>query len=109
MEVYSSSGDKICNLQDLPEDRAAHTLNRNILCGGTDQSVKKSCVFYESGIWKDFTWELNQKRLRHVSWMKPNGDIYLMGGGANQENTTEIISISASQSIEGFNLEHPIM
>ena len=108
MEVYSSSGDKICNLQDLPEDRDAHTLNRNIVCGGTDQSVRKSCVFFESGIWKNFSWELYTRRLRHVSWMKPNGDIYLMGG-RYEENTTEIIYPLENASLEGFNLKHPIM
>jgi len=108
VEVYSSTGNKICNLQDLPEDRFGHTLNQNIACGGVDPQVRQSCVFYESGTWNDFTWELNNPRKRHVSWKRPNGDIYLMGGG-NNEYTTEIISTSASQSIEGFNLEHPVM
>ena len=92
----------------MPEDRFGHTLNQNIACGGVDPQVRQSCVFYESGTWNDFTWELNNPRKRHVSWKRPNGDIYLIGGG-NNEYTTEIISTSASQSIEGFNLEHPIM
>ena len=82
-------------------------MNQNIACGGANKTVRQSCAFYESGTWKNFSWELNEVRKRHVSWTKPNGDIYLMGGG-NSENTTEIISISANQSIEGFNLEHPI-
>ena len=68
---------------------------------------RKTCIFYESGSWKNFTWDLIYKRHRHVTWMKPNGQIILMGGGQSNK-TSEIISISANGSKIGFALKHPI-
>ena len=101
------------------EDSLLQLWNR--LCGGANNS-SKSCIFYRGKDWEPYSFELIAERNGHVSWARPNGRFYLMGGWDSESyisgeseiessTSTEIIPQigSSKESTFGFELEYPTM
>ena len=103
-ELYLPTLGSSCTIPSLPEVRYQHTVDNDILCGGTLTS--DSCLQWSpsSGSWEELL-TLDKVRSNHVSWT-PNSGIgtYLIGGN-NEERTTTLIKPDRTQET-GFTLEY---
>ena len=61
----------------------------------------------EDDSWKTLTDNLVEARVRHTSWVTPDGDILLIGGGASP-STTKIVYQDGT-SIKSFDLKYDSM
>ena len=108
VEALTKDGTPVCTLPDLPDDRAYHTLDDHIMCGG--YYSQSSCLYYVAGKWMQYRNELKINRTHHVSWRRPDGEVVLIGGNGdnskNSKKTSEVVSSSGYQ--KGFNLQHEI-
>ena len=90
VEVISPTGNVSCSVPDLPQRRYGHTMNSNIVCGGSvtlGVDIATSCDQLTSAGWnKSHT--LKYRRSGHCSWEVEDGIILL--GGANSGTTSEI-------------------
>ena len=80
-EIYHPDRDSACELPDLPDQRAAHTQDGSLLCGGLYNF--RSCRRWNTatGAWDLVTESLTGERAGHTSWTPADGSVtYLMGG-----------------------------
>jgi len=102
VEALRSDGTPLCSLPDLPEFRRWHTMDYNLLCGGTEERFGQTCLQYGEGGWTKLSWKLQERREEHISWRRPGGDIQLFGG--EYSDTSEIVTPSGSQKV--FDLKY---
>ena len=104
VEALRSDGTPLCKMPDLPDNRAQHTLDGDILCGG--YYTRTSCLHYGSEGWTKYGWNLQQKRSEHLSWRKPDDSLQIMGG-IHSPKTSEIVTSGGSRI--GFDLKYKTM
>ena len=105
VEAITTDGTPLCKLSDLPDQRATHTIDNNIMCGGS--YTPTSCLSYVAGKWTKYGDDLKTKRYHHVSWRKPDGKVVLIGGtGTYNWKTSEVVSSSGHQ--KGFDIKHEV-
>ena len=103
-EAINSDGTRLCKLPDLPTPRAYHTMSGGMICGGHDNfDIRESCIKFENGEWVEYPWKLQEERVNHVSWTRPNGKTRLLGG-FYEPKKSEIVSETGSEA--GFPLKH---
>ena len=105
VEAITTDGTPLCTLPDLPDNRASHTVDNHILCGGGGGSTQTSCLRYVAGKWTNQRNDLKFERSWHVSWRRQDGNVMLFGGHKSK-NTSEVVSSSGHQ--KGFNLKHEV-
>ena len=49
VEALNADGSPHCTLADLPDDRVAHKMEGDLLCGGYYPETKTSCIYYHEG------------------------------------------------------------
>ena len=104
VEVISSLDSGQCKAGDLPGIYMGHTSTGRLICGGDlTLSTLRSCVTLINGSWVT-THHLLEKRSYHMSWVRPDGRVMLLGGWISR-NTTEILS-DAGDSQPGFTLRY---
>ena len=103
VEAITTNGTPLFKLSDLPDHRATHTIDNNIMCGGSHTTT--SCLSFVAGKWTKYGNDLKTKRYHHVSWRKHDGNVVLIGGGYGK-NTSEMVSSSGNQ--KGFDLKHDV-
>ena len=90
-ELYLPSIGTSCSLPNLPDIRLGHTVDNDILCGGSQ--TLDTCLQWnpDTGNWQQSSVKLNYERYDHVSWSPKSGTgIYLMGGDSYPKTTTLI-------------------
>ena len=102
-EVLFTNGSSICELPLMSKPKSFHTQSGLTACGG-DASDIWSCIKFEDGSWTTLTDNLVEKRGDHSSWVNPDGDILLIGGGGSL-TTTEIVYQDGT-SIRSFDLKY---
>ena len=75
-EIYNPVTRKSCSLPQFSEERAGHSQDGALTCGGGE----KTCVKWSpvSGTWKQ-SHTLREARGAHLSWETASG-VYLLGG-----------------------------
>ena len=101
VEAISLDGTPLCTLPDLPDARRRQTLDGHIMCGGSP--TKTSCLHYVAGKWTRFRRNFVNSRSDHVSWMRPDGEVVLLGGEFSKK-TSEVVTASGKQT--GFDLKY---
>jgi len=97
------------NWPDLPDCRLGHTLDGNMLCGGTgcdkrDTTTQTTCLHLNNEhSWKSYPWRMKAARYNHLSWKRPDGAIQLMGGYRRSGYTSEVVTPSGS--VDGFRMK----
>ena len=102
-EVLFTNGSSICELPQLSQSKREHTQSGLTACGGSD-TIGRSCIKFEAGSWTTLTDNLVVERYFHSSWVTPDGDILLIGGGYSP-TTTEIVYQNGT-SIRSFDLKY---
>ena len=85
-ELFLPSGGTSCVLPSLPDIRARHTVDNNIICGG--EWSRDTCLKWspDTGSWEALL-TLDIYRDLHVSWTPECGrGTYLMGGWHDTNN-----------------------
>ena len=78
VESLDNGGINLCEMPELPDERIGHTMDNNMICGGSH--TKNSCLEYADGMWSKLPWLLQHERYFHSSWFRPdNGEIILLG------------------------------
>ena len=103
VEALTTNGTPLCTLLDLPDKREDHTIDNNIMCGGTH--TPSSCLHYTAGKWIKYRNDLKINRSYHVSWRRPDGEVMLIGG-AESKKTSELVTSEGHP--KGFNLQHEV-
>ena len=101
VEALRSDGTPLCKMPDLPDNRADHTMDGDILCGG--YYTRTSCLHYGSEGWTKYGWNLQQKRSQHLTWRRPDDSLQIMGGSLSPK-TSEIVTSGGSRI--GFDLKY---
>jgi len=101
VEAISLDGTPLCTLPDLPDARRRHTMDGHLLCGGYDTYT--SCLHYIAGKWTRFRRNFVKSRSYHVSWMRPDGEVVLLGGEYSMK-TSEVVTASGEQ--RSYDLKH---
>ena len=108
VELYNLLTKTSCELPDLPEDRYYHTSEDGVICGGGDTTaaVTTSCTEISSGSWSSDAFKSIRPRWYHLSWTFNQGELILLGGGANHETmrTTDIVTTNGTV-VPGFDLQ----
>jgi len=99
-ELLFTNGTSICEMPTMSQSKGDHTQSGLTACGG--DSVTRSCITFESGSWTTLIDNLIYKREDHSSWINPDRNILLIGGGLN---TTEIVYQNGT-SIRSFDLKY---
>ena len=109
MEVFSPSAGISCFLPSLPDDRAYHTMETLLICGGSGELAKDTCISFLSGQWV-VSHTMQERRAGHSSWETEEG-VLLMGGGTETgsiHDTSEIIPWdTGAQGIPAFVMQYP--
>ena len=110
VEVFNIKTKKTCQLPDLPGDaRFMHSQCSNLLCGGGDDSVSRSCLMLDplTGKFTPTSVTLREERSFHLCWNLEgeNGSTLLMGGSVSTRST-ELVSSDGSSSSTNFNLTY---
>jgi len=109
VEVLNNDGTPLCMLSDLPNERLLHTMNNDMLCGGGDELPMASCLQYTDGGWKEYTSYTHKKKIHHVSWLRPDGGVQLIGGWRGDRRPEEhepTVIVKGSSSKPGFKTKH---
>jgi len=108
VEVLNNDGTPLCMLSDLPNERLLHTMNNDMLCGGGNELPMASCLQYTDGGWKEYTSYTHKKKMYHVSWLRPDGGVQLIGGWGDgrQEEHEPTVIVKGSSSKPGFKTKH---
>ena len=109
VEVFNIKTKKTCQLPDLPGDaRCAHSQCGNLLCGGGDDSVSRSCLMLDplTGKFTPTSVTLREERSFHLCWNLEgeNGSTLLMGSDSTR--ITELVSSDGSSSSSSFRLTY---
>merc|ERR1719342_1710190 len=104
-EALNADGTQLCRLPSLPKLRRCHSMDGSMICGGFDSHAQKSCIKFQYGAWKTMPFSLQQIRRYHVSWIRSDGKIRLLGGYDSQ-STSELVSETGSAA--GFPLKYKI-
>jgi len=105
-ELISTNGTSICQLPQMSQSKESHSQSGLTACGGMGSgSNPKSCIKFESGSWSTLTDNLVNLRWGHSSWINPDGDILLIGGGVTSKRTSEIVYHNGT-SIRSFDLKY---
>ena len=106
-EVLYTNGTSICNLPQMSLSKFQHTQSGLTACGGDGSSGNgRSCIKFVDGSWKILIGDLIYPREDHSSWMKPNGDILLIGGlNHGADETTETVDQNGT-STRSFDLRY---
>ena len=101
-ELYLPSSATSCTLPGLPDSRRFHSLDEDLICGGS--YTRDSCLQWspDTGSWEAAV-TLDVEREEHISWTSTRG-IYLMGG-EDSERTTTLIKPDGTQE-PGFPLKY---
>ena len=51
VELYDTESGSSCVLPNLPEQRSLHTMNKNLICGGS-YDANRTCIQLKNGEWK---------------------------------------------------------
>ena len=89
-ELFLPSAGTSCTLPPFPEGRVSHTVDNNIMCGGSD--TRYTCLKWspDTGSWDELL-TLDIGRYYHVYWTPvPGMGTYLMGGMSSPRTTTLI-------------------
>ena len=90
----------------MSQSKESHSQSGLTACGGMGSgSNPKSCIKFESGSWSTLTDNLVNLRWGHSSWINPDGDILLIGGGVTSKRTSEIVYQNGT-SIRSFDLKY---
>ena len=99
-----------CRLPDMPEKRYQHTVDSNMICGGTlfDTEIAyrddfDTCISFSEGEWKE-THKLTATRYLHSSWKVSEG-VVLFGGGVGGRDTAELVESKTGKTKKLFDLE----
>ena len=84
VESLDNEGIYLCEMPELPDERIGHTMDSNLICGGSH--TKDSCLEYADGMWSKLPWLLQHERYFHCSWFRPNGEIILLGKDMRNNN-----------------------
>ena len=103
-EVLFTNGSSICELPTMSQYKYHHTQSGLTSCGGGGSDTRRSCIKFEDGSWSSLTDNLVESRYYHSSWINPDGDILLIGGGVSP-TTTEILYQDGT-SIRSFDLKY---
>ena len=103
-EIYHPDRDTPCVLPDLPDQRATHTQDGSLICGGELES-RRSCRRWNAGAWDLVTESLTKQRGAHTSWTPTDGSVTYLMGGYGSEITSEDITKDNSVSAP-FTLQH---
>ena len=76
-----------------------------VSCGGGNEG--NTCQTLIDGSWVT-NGALYKRRIRHLSWKRPDGRIHLMGG-SESPMTTEMVDMKIGSSKKGFKLKEKIM
>ena len=105
VEVISPTGNVSCSVPDLPKRRYGHTMNNNIVCGGSvtlGADIAASCDQLTSAGWTR-SHTLIHRRYQHSSWEVEDG-IILMGGSGS--GTTSEIAKWDGTTEEMFSMQY---
>ena len=106
-ELFVPTSGTSCTLPPLPQGRGSHTVDNNILCGGS-YSNSDSCLQWnqDTGTWEELL-TLELERDSHVSWTPGTGiGTYLIGGwGINSGFTTTLVT-PGGVHVPGFPLKY---
>ena len=102
VNIYDEDGSFLANCPNLPDERVAHTMDGNILCGGLFTNTSRTCLQFNAGNWTQFQ-VLKKERFHHSSWKRHTGEIVLMGGRGSLQ-TSEFVT--SNGSIDGFALKY---
>ena len=107
VELLYPDGTHMCELEQLPDKRIAHTQSGLITCGG--DYTPNSCLIFSlsDGTWQSHGSTLKQRR-RGLSSSRRGNTTLLIGGidSDSSSMTTEMISMDGTQETS-FKLEHP--
>ena len=104
-ELISTNGTSICGLPKMSQSKRVHSQSGLTACGGGGYgNEKRSCIKFVAGSWTTLNDNLLFERYDHSSWITPDGDILLIGGGGSF-NTTEIVYQNGT-SIKSFDLKY---
>ena len=108
VELISPTGHVSCSVPDLPKRRYGHTMDNNIVCGGSvtlGADIAASCDQLTSAGWTR-SHTLIHRRYSHSSWEVEDGIILL--GGSHSGTTSEIAKWDGTTE-ELFRMRYPIL
>ena len=75
---------------------------------GGNELPMASCLQYTDGGWKEYTSYTHKKKIYHVSWLRPDGGVQLIGGwvAGRQEEHDPTVIVEGSSSKPGFRTKH---
>ena len=107
VEALNADGTRLCRLPNLPQCQRDHSMDGSMICGGIDSHARKSCIKFQYGAWKTMPFSLQQIRWNHVSWIRSDGKIRLLGGyGSASESLSTSELVSETGSVAGFPLKY---
>merc|ERR1719300_1167394 len=100
VELYHSNFTHWLTLPNLIDDRAAHTQNGLLACGGTYSG--QNCETLNLGVntWKEFALDID--RHYHTSWSRPSGAILF--GGWSHEAQISAVKVTGTKHSTAFSL-----
>ena len=107
-ELISTNGTSICGLPQMSQSKRVHSQSGLTACGGGGYgNEKRSCIKFVAGSWTTLNDNLLFERYDHSSWITPDGDILLIGGGSYTSSiiSTEIVYQNGT-SIRSFDLKY---
>ena len=106
VEVFFPSSGSSCSLPSLPDERAGHTLDNLLLCGGgkyPSLPSNSACITFSSGKWVTSN-SLISPRYGHASWVTDQGLLLL--GGQDHFLESELVHLGGGQGEVSFPLQH---
>ena len=83
VELFNGNGTSLCTLPYMRLAHSYHTVSGGIVCGDN------TCDTFRDGTWKPIL-TLSKHRKGHCSWIRPDGNIQLMGGINNLLSTDDL-------------------
>ena len=107
VEPQSGRVTQSCVLPDMPDQRAAHTSDGGLTCGGYDRDTGEaldSCISLTGEGWRE-THKLRTKRSDHCSWSVQEG-VVLLGG--LETNSAELVNTKTRTTKKIFSLKYDV-
>jgi len=108
VEVFSPQNGSSCFLPSLPDDRAYHAMESLLICGGSGELAKDTCISLQGGEWVT-SHNMVERRAGHSSWETEEG-VLLIGGGTETgsiHNTSEILPWGGNHGVPAFTMQDP--